>query len=420
MENKSKSPDSGGIKATPAAGAAAPETARAGRLTTLLEAAGARRLVRCHDGSGEPFDAYDKDIADGVVARLLAKMHAMETAADQFCDDHCTWRDHIPGCVRAATAPVSEAPTADEWEPNNGNGVWHRPREHSTLSRKLDPARATHPELADDIDARFAPVSEAGQAQGDAERIKELARKHAAWKSADLKFGVHFYEESLLRFVAALAALAQPAAMDEAAERAKIVRGLEVAMTLADAIPTKAHEADDNDLRYLGAIVNVRGGYAAIRDGLEAAHAALAAPQGNSEQAGAGQPWRLTLADAEKMSKSALYVRYCHLSEELKAAQGCIERYAAELQAAIAPQAAELPAATSQNLELVIARLEQIAAGAVDDNREAAAQALPCARAVLESLALRQPQGGGYEALKAELDLAVDDFAAKQAGKEGA
>lgn len=51
--------------------------ANAEGLTTLLQAAGAMRLVRCHDGSGEPFAAYDKDIADRVVADLRAEMHAM-------------------------------------------------------------------------------------------------------------------------------------------------------------------------------------------------------------------------------------------------------------------------------------------------------------------------------------------------------
>lgn len=50
-------------------------------LTTLLTAAGARRWVRCHDGSGEAFAAYDVGIADGVVAELCLKVHALEAPA---------------------------------------------------------------------------------------------------------------------------------------------------------------------------------------------------------------------------------------------------------------------------------------------------------------------------------------------------
>ena len=47
-------------------------------LTTLLKAAGAMRLVRCHDGSGEAFEAYDMAIADRVVAELRAEMHSAD------------------------------------------------------------------------------------------------------------------------------------------------------------------------------------------------------------------------------------------------------------------------------------------------------------------------------------------------------
>lgn len=57
-----------------------PATQDAG-LTTLLTAAGARRWVRCHDGSGEAFAAYDVGIADGVVAELCLKVHALEAPA---------------------------------------------------------------------------------------------------------------------------------------------------------------------------------------------------------------------------------------------------------------------------------------------------------------------------------------------------
>lgn len=49
-----------------------------GGLTTLLQAAGAMRMVRAHDGSGEPFAAYDKGITDRVVAELRTGMPALE------------------------------------------------------------------------------------------------------------------------------------------------------------------------------------------------------------------------------------------------------------------------------------------------------------------------------------------------------
>ncbi len=48
------------------------------QLTTLLAAAGARRHVRCHDGSGDPFDAYDIEISDRVVDELRKEMWALE------------------------------------------------------------------------------------------------------------------------------------------------------------------------------------------------------------------------------------------------------------------------------------------------------------------------------------------------------
>ena len=67
-------------------------------LTTLLQAAGAMRLVRCHDGSGEAFEAYDKDIADRVVADLRAKIHAYEERQ---------------GGTAAPTSTVTEAGTDD-------------------------------------------------------------------------------------------------------------------------------------------------------------------------------------------------------------------------------------------------------------------------------------------------------------------
>lgn len=56
----------------------------------------------------------------------------------------------------------------------------------------------------------------------------------------------------------------------------KIVRGLRVAMSLADAVPTEAHK-HEGDLKWFGEVVNVHGGYDAIRDALEAARAAAVA-----------------------------------------------------------------------------------------------------------------------------------------------
>lgn len=55
-----------------------PVDVKSKRLTTLLTAAGARRHVRCHNGSGEPFDAYDIEISDRVVDELRKEMWALE------------------------------------------------------------------------------------------------------------------------------------------------------------------------------------------------------------------------------------------------------------------------------------------------------------------------------------------------------
>lgn len=73
-----------------------------GGLTTLLQAAGAMRMVRCHDGSGEPFAAYDKEIADRVVADLRAEMHALEDAVESAASPaegsaQVATRDYKPG-----------------------------------------------------------------------------------------------------------------------------------------------------------------------------------------------------------------------------------------------------------------------------------------------------------------------------------
>lgn len=60
------------------------------------------------------------------------------------------------------------------------------------------------------------------------EQIKELAQAHSAWKSKDKSFGVHFYEESLLRFTAAVLANRQPAPIDRAAIHRKVLeRGMD-------------------------------------------------------------------------------------------------------------------------------------------------------------------------------------------------
>lgn len=58
----------------------------------------------------------------------------------------------------------------------------------------------------------------------------------------------------------------------------KIVRGLRVAMSLADAVPTEAHK-HEGDLKWFGEVVNVHGGYDAIRDGLETARGLQAPDQ---------------------------------------------------------------------------------------------------------------------------------------------
>jgi hypothetical protein len=70
----------------PAAALTAPTPAS---LTTLLQAAGAMRLVRCHDGSGDPFEAYDKNIADRVVAEQRAQVHALEAKIDALMLEYC-------------------------------------------------------------------------------------------------------------------------------------------------------------------------------------------------------------------------------------------------------------------------------------------------------------------------------------------
>jgi hypothetical protein len=77
--------------------------ASAGGVATILQAAGAMRMVRCHDGSGEPFAAYDKDIADRVVAGLRAEMHAL-TGATSAADakDAERWRETLKHVGAAA------------------------------------------------------------------------------------------------------------------------------------------------------------------------------------------------------------------------------------------------------------------------------------------------------------------------------
>lgn len=80
------------------------QAAQTNGLTTLLQAAGAMRLVRYHDGSGEPFEAYDKAIADRVVSEQRAKVHSLEAKIDALMLEHCpdemspeqikNWGDH--------------------------------------------------------------------------------------------------------------------------------------------------------------------------------------------------------------------------------------------------------------------------------------------------------------------------------------
>jgi len=99
-------------------------------LTTLLTASGARRHVRCWDGSGEPFDAYDKDIADRVVHNLNAEIYRLEARVEalggcNMCGDNGTVGfppdDYYPcpKCTPPAAAPQAEevpaVPTVDEF-----------------------------------------------------------------------------------------------------------------------------------------------------------------------------------------------------------------------------------------------------------------------------------------------------------------
>lgn len=62
----------------------AQQSTTAGALTTLLQASGAMRMVRCHDGSGEVFQAYDMAISDKVVAELRANNHSLRAEVDRL------------------------------------------------------------------------------------------------------------------------------------------------------------------------------------------------------------------------------------------------------------------------------------------------------------------------------------------------
>ncbi len=68
------------LESAPPAAPGKADAANTSAVATLLQAAGAMRMVRCHDGSGKPFAAYDKDIADRIVADLRAEMHALTDA----------------------------------------------------------------------------------------------------------------------------------------------------------------------------------------------------------------------------------------------------------------------------------------------------------------------------------------------------
>ena len=87
------------------------------------------------------------------------------------------------------------------------------------------------------------------------------------------------------------------------------------------------------------------------------------------------------------------YASYCEVSEKLKAADGCIERYKKLVEARPAAASGE---AVRQNMELVIARLTDIVDAAetadCDLMESSAKDALPCAKAVLASLATAPSQ----------------------------
>jgi hypothetical protein len=60
------------------------------------------------------------DIAkDGVCEALEC---CKQTAQEQFCDGHCTWRDHHPACVRAERQQrtLTDEVIANLWHQNGG------------------------------------------------------------------------------------------------------------------------------------------------------------------------------------------------------------------------------------------------------------------------------------------------------------
>jgi hypothetical protein len=52
----------------------------------------------------------------------IAKDGVCEAAQEQFCDGHCTWRDHHPACVRAEQPQrtLTDEVIADLWHANGG------------------------------------------------------------------------------------------------------------------------------------------------------------------------------------------------------------------------------------------------------------------------------------------------------------
>ena len=94
----------------------------------------------------------------------------------------------------------------------------------------------------------------------------------------------------------------------------KIVRGLKVAMSLADAVPTEAHK-HEGELKWFGEVVNVHGGYDAIRDALEAARAALG--KRAKREADNIKTWQERMDAGSSLHDQSILTRTDYMAEEI-------------------------------------------------------------------------------------------------------
>lgn len=323
--------------------------------------------------SHEDFVARINQHVAAAVVEVTRERDAARSNVEAFRQAACEAVSELAELKRAATAPVSEAPKADALHAldNLADEAHANGKDRNWINERISTVRAA-----------FArpPVSEAGQAQPVAylKTWNSVGNAQQGMRKLDFEPESEPWLANMFPTVTPLYATPQPAAMDEAAERA-VDHHRERQLFLVE--NPSAHWPDTSPFPLQAWAIHKWQGWMA--------RAALAAPQGNSGQADA---------------------RY---------REGYADGWSEGRRDITAPQAAELPALPQP--EMPHGSRDYFSAGQM----RAYARAALALRQTQDEDAIREHLARVFEAMPADEKLRGSQIAgqiraAKQAGKAGA